>query len=302
MSGMHMGELYSYTQLQSEVGSNAERLAYIDFKLRFTGMVRRTDLKDEFGLAEAAASRMLSLYREYRESNFFLDRSNKVNVINLESFEPLIPIEAEKALGMLAHGFNKNKLADKPLLTYRKIGQITNQLDVNEVAKITRAISNNKAIECCYISGNSCKHDARVLVPLAILNDGKNWIFRAYDRSDSKRNYKFKNFNFSRATRVVPVGGEEDSRSYERLSEDNLWKTPVPLLLELHPKLSEEQKQGIRRDFGMSPSQNELFLTENAALVWMLTKLWNIDTGNPKEKDFFFRFDLKNKDMIKPFL
>lgn len=300
---MYMSVLYSYAQLQAEVGSNAERLAYIDFKLRFTGVIRRSDLNREFGLAEAAASRMLSLYSEYRKDNFFHDRSLKANVINVEAYQPLIPIEAEKALGMLSHGFNKNKLADNPLLPYRRIGHIPNQLDVDEVSKITRAIYTKSAISCCYISGNSCKHDSRRLVPLALLNDGKNWIFRAYDRSDTKSSYKFKNFNFSRATKVSFIQGEEvNSLNYESLSEDKLWNMPLPLFLEIHPKLSEEQKLTVRQDFGMAPEQNELLLTENAALVWILTKMWGIDVGNPKESELFFRFELKNKEMIRPYL
>ncbi|EGQ9917452.1 TPA: WYL domain-containing protein [Vibrio parahaemolyticus] len=297
-----MSELYSYTQLVSEVGSHAERLAYIDFKLRFTGFIRRADLKEEFGLAEAAATRMISLYREYREENLVHDRSNKLNVINLEKYTPLIPIGAEQALGMLAHGFNKNKLAGRPILQYRKIGVVKNQLDVDEVARITRAISNEKAIECCYISGSSDKHLPRDLVPLAILYDGKNWIFRAFDRSETKK-YKFKNFNFARATKVKPIEQDDGNTfQYERLSEDTHWNTPLPLFLELHNELNDEQRASIRRDFGMLPDEDELYLTESAALVWILTKLWNIDVGNPEESDLFFKFSLKNREMIKPYL
>ncbi len=73
---------------------------------------------------------------------------------------------------------------------------------------------------------------------------------------------------------------------------------PLPLFLEIHPKLSEEQKLTVRQDFGMAPEQNELLLTENAALVWILTKMWGIDVGNPKESELFFRFELKNKELL----
>ncbi|CAK1734285.1 WYL domain-containing protein [Vibrio cyclitrophicus] len=297
-----MSGLYSYAQLLNEVSGNAERLAFIDFKLRFTGFIKRADLKEEFGLADAAATRMIALYRDYREENIIHDRSNKINVINLEKYVPLLPIEAEQALGMLAHGFNKNKIADRPLISYRKIGVVKNQLDVNEVSKITRAISSEKAIECCYISGSSIKHCARELAPVAILYDGKNWIFRAYDRSESGA-HKFKNFNFARATEVKVVElNNGDAAQHEKLAEDTLWNTPLPLFLELHHELNEAQKASIRRDFGMLPTDNELYLTESAALVWILTKLWNIDVSNHDESDLFFKFKLKNKDMIEPYL
>ncbi|TOB11095.1 transcriptional regulator, partial [Vibrio parahaemolyticus] len=46
-----------------------ERLAYVDFKLFFTGKVSRADLKGAFGIAEAAASRVLTEYSKLRPNN-----------------------------------------------------------------------------------------------------------------------------------------------------------------------------------------------------------------------------------------
>lgn len=299
----------SYSQLQEAVSSNAERLAFIDFKLRFTGMIRRSDIKGAFGLAEATASRILTLYSELRPNNFYYNRAQKVNVLNHGYYEPLIPIDSEMALGMLAHGFNKNKFIGKQILPYVRIGRIPNSLDVEEVSKISRAIYGGFAVECCYISSNSCKHDNRTLVPLAILNDGKNWIFRAYDRSDREIRKdkgdvnKFKNFNFSRAVNVNKVEGECGVKyGYESLNEDTQWNHVLPLALELHYDLTDSQKKSIRKDFGMPPDENNLFLTEKAALIWILTKKWNIDTGNSASENSFFQFKLKNKEMIQPYL
>ena len=304
-----MSNIFSYSQLQDEVGANAERLAFIDFKLRFTGLIRRSDMKEAFGLAEAAASRMLTQYSELRPDNFYYDRPKKVNVLNLDLYKPLIPIDAETGLGMLAHGFNKNKLIDKPILPYMRIGRIANSLDVKDVSIISRAIYGEYAIECNYISGSSSNHDKRCIVPLALLHDGKNWIFRGYDRSDQKKDSKFKNFNFSRATAISKVEGDDGvQRVYESLNEDPKWTKPLPILLELHPELTNEQKKTVRQDFGMLPDKNELVLTESAAVVWILTKIWNIDTGlsdskkeDEKEKPFY-KFELKNKEMIQPYL
>lgn len=308
-----MNQLYSYSQLLDEVGSNVERLAYIDFKLKFTGFLRRSDMKDTFGLAEAAASRMLTLYSEYRPNNFFYDRVNKVNTLNDAFFEPLFPIDAETALGMLSHGFNKNKLLDKPILPYARIGRVINSLNAEDISKITRAMYGGHAIEACYISSNSDKHDKRVLVPLAIINDGKNWIFRAYDRSSdseqkepkekNKVELKFKNFNFSRVMNIAKVEGENGvKRSFESLQEDSYWNTSVPILLKIHNKLSIKHKKTIRRDFGLSDDQDIVVLSERPALIWILTKIWNIDVGKPEECDKYFKFELTNIEMIKDYI
>ena len=297
-----MNTVYGFAQLQSEVGGNAERLAYIDFKLRFTGHVKRRDLYDEFGLAEAAASRMMTLYNSFRKENHFYDRKAKVNSICLESFEPLVPIDSETALGMLVNGFNKNKLMDRPLVSYRRIGRAVNQLDVESVSTLTRAMFNHQAISCCYISGNSLNHGERELVPLSFINDGRNWMFRAYDRSELKKKDKFKIFTLSRATEIRSLSGESaKGLAYESLKNDELWNRQVPLALKLHSNLSDKQKSTVRKDFGMPIDKNEFFLTESAALVWMITKLWNIDIGRVDSKDSFYKFELINKEMIRQY-
>ena len=305
-----MDQIYSYSQLQNEIGTNAERLAYIDFKLKFTGFLRRSDMKEAFGLAEAAASRMLTLYSKYRPNNFFYDRTNKVNTFNEESFEPLFPIDAEAALGMLTHGFNKNKLLDKPILPYARIGRIVNSLNVEDIAKVTRAIYGGYAIEACYISSNSNKHDKRVLIPLAIINDGNNWIFRAYDRSlpvktaeENKVELKFKNFNFARLMNINKVEGDNSvKRSFETLNEDSYWNNAVPVLLKIHSNLDDKQRKTIRRDFGLSDNQDTVVLSEKPALIWILTKIWSIDVGNSEDSNKFFKFELINFEMLKDYL
>ena len=45
---------YTFVQLLSQNAIDAEKLAYIDFKLFFTGTLSRTDIGDTFGLKEAS--------------------------------------------------------------------------------------------------------------------------------------------------------------------------------------------------------------------------------------------------------
>ncbi len=297
-----MNSPISYSKLLNITGTNAERIAFIDFKLRFTGIVKRSDLHEAFGMSDATASRVISKYNELRNNNLIYDRNKKVNSIQLDTYEPLILLDAEVALGMLAHGFNKNKLSDNPVLPYARIGSVPNLLDVNEISKITRAIFGGYAIKCDYISNSSDNHNARTLLPLGILFDGRNWIFRAYDRSDKIRADKFKNFNFSRATSVEKVSSDEGERlGYEELSEDVKWNLSTSLFLALHPMLGPDDEKAVRKDFGMKPDQNELIVTERAALLWIMTKQWNIDTGDTVDGKYY-KFILKNKDMIKPYL
>ncbi|MEF1336715.1 transcriptional regulator, partial [Vibrio rotiferianus] len=105
----------------------SKRLAYIDFKLFFTGHVSRADLNEVFGIAEAASSRALTEYSALRPKN----KVQKTNTIIRDSFNPLIEFDAEQALGMLAHGFNSNMRFNEAELTYEGIGKIPNRLNVD---------------------------------------------------------------------------------------------------------------------------------------------------------------------------
>lgn len=298
----------------------AERMAYIDFKLRFTGMINRSDLRAMFGLAEASASKMMTKYAEFRPHNMHYNARLRVNEILRESFEPLLHLDAETALGMLANGFNKNKLYNTPELPYVRIGNQT-KLDINNVEKITRALASGYAIKCVYYSSSSDNHDERTLLPLSIVFDGINWVFRAFYRKDDSGSGVFRNFNFSRACHVEELP-TEIRRPEEELSKDREWNTQVPLLLVPHGRLSEKKKETVVADFGLT--DEKLIITERAALLWYVFNLLGVDKRSdgvykdelnsykkeieksqsadnnvkPQQKYAHYNFRLTNKDMV----
>lgn len=287
-----------------EVNSVNARLAYVDFKLQFMGRISRADLKSAFGIAEASASRVLTEYSRLRPNN----KTQKTNTIKRRSFEPLASFDSELALGMLANGFNSNKIFGVTELSYEKIGKIPNQLNTSEVAMITRAIAGNYAISCKYLSENSTNHERRTLVPLAIMYDGTSWMFRAYDRSEPKAN-KFKNFHFARIRNVDEEHEIKESRQHyhEALMQDKLWNLRLPLILKLHPSLSEKNKSKVITDFGMASDKEELIVTERAAFRWIVEKKWYIDARSQEQKledaqrgiNRFYKFELSNLEILE---
>lgn len=276
-----------------------DRLAYIDFKLRFTGHVSRQDLSDTFGIAEASASRALS---EYDEATKHQNKTHRANTILRSSFEPLFDMQGEVALGTIAHGFNKNKFTDrKAMLPYLKIGVIQDQLNTQDVAKITRAISGQYAIQCNYFSLNSNKHGLRTLLPLAVMYDGTQWMFRAYDRS-AKDGPFFKNFHFSRTANVHECYEDKESKqlNHESLSNDKAWNTIVPVELKLHRSLNENDMRTVRQDFGMTQDQEDLLTKERVAFLWIIYRKFKVDEkpDNSTYESGQFNFELANAAMI----
>ncbi|WP_279147212.1 transcriptional regulator [Photobacterium carnosum] len=286
----------NFSRLQEDDYLGAERIAYIDFRLRFTGVINRSDLKDMFGLGLAASSNMMSQYTKRCPDNMEYNRSAKANNIKINSFKPLIPIDAETALGMLAYGFNKNKLMNKALIPYVRVGKVKNKLNTDEVAKITRAIYGGYSINCNYISESSTNHGERTLLPTALVFDGRTWIFRAFDRLVDGSG-KFKNFNFSRAINITE-NCNDIRRSYEEPSFDRDWNTQVPLILALHDDLSEEERVGVRTDFGMKEGENNMLLTERLALLWILCDQWRVEREFQPITSKSYRFKLLNEDMF----
>jgi hypothetical protein len=292
----------TFLQLQNE-DKNADRMAYIDFKIRFTGFINRSDLTSMFGLASAAASNMMTKYLELRPDNMEYDRKLRANTIT-DKYKPLLSIDADTALGMLANGFNKNKLIDNPIVPYARIGQIDNPLvdNIDDVAKITRAMARGYAISTKYDSKSSDYHDKRIVLPTALLFNGKDWMFRAFCKRD--KDGKFKNFRFTRALNVEEIV-DHLKTPQEDISQDKMWNTQIPLLLLPHSDRTEDEVNKIKYDFGFH-AESKLIKTERAAFILMLKSQWLIDdrTDEEKEKDIknncepYYNFELSNKDMV----
>lgn len=308
--------MYTYNELKNKDKNNADRLIFIDFMLRFTGSIKRVDITELFNLSDAAASKMLAAYATERPNNMSYNRSLRVNTIE-KGYEPLIEWNAEMAMGMLAHGFNKNKIADtdRAILPYEKINTLPHQMNINHVERITRAISSGHAIKCKYYSKNSTNHSSRTIVPLNILHDGEHWMFRAYDRSEEKdsRN-KFKFFHFSRMLEVDEHQNTEElnQQPHETLSNDPDWNVEIPLSLVIHEDRQEsKERDAIRKDFGIENGSDELFILKKPAYFWILKNKWHIDTrplqdidneNCPKADKKYYRFRINNLSMVNTLL
>ncbi|MES2822477.1 MAG: WYL domain-containing protein [Pseudomonadota bacterium] len=295
---------HTFDSLQREYGvREAERLAFIDFVLQFKGALSRIDLTAFFGLKEAAASKAIAQYRELRPDNVEYERSLGKNVIVRASFDPLIHLESEVALGMLANGFNKNKLLEDSLLPYVRIGNISQKLNVEFVSRITRAISEKSAISCKYFSATSSNHGDRTLFPTAIFYDGMSWMFRAYHKNLEANTGSFKCFNFSRLVSVTEMSKMYANKG-EDLNADNDWHLTTPIVLKIHPYLKPDQQAILRYEYGVNPDTDEFVINTKAVLFYYLAKQWKIDvrsivTAPLDTSAEFYNFHLQNRSTLE---
>ncbi|HIH5821157.1 TPA: WYL domain-containing protein [Proteus mirabilis] len=291
--------LNSFIDILKNDQALAIRLAFIDFKIFYTGVLSRTDITSEFDISEITATRIISKYKELREKNLYYDNKSKKFELNELEYQSLVDFSSEDALKMLSEGFDKNKFVrSRNIIRYENIDFIQSPLEKNKVAIITRAIFNKNKIKIKYNSTTSSNKENRILSPLVILFDGRNWIFRAY-HEDSDTEIKYKNFNFSR---IIEAEKTNESIDYNQtLDYDDLWNMNLPIELEINPNLKKQKKDEIKRDFGINSLDNKVLMTSRAAFVWIILNQWLVCYEKDIESDNHYNFILKNTDMLKSY-
>jgi hypothetical protein len=248
--------------------SQQERLAYIDFRLYFLGLVSRSDLIERFGLKEAAATRDLALYKEKAPKNLIYDTKAKIYKVN-KPFKPLFEYPADKVLSTLSKGFGGEIISVNQGLINTETPSQLNKPDVGILSEITRAIHLNKAVKMTYCSMSSGEK-IREMVPFCLVDNGLRWHVRAYDRL----NNRFSDFVLTRIkkSKMLDKSIVDDVECKEA---DIQWNRIVELEIIPHPDLGAKQKDAIEMDYGMIDGVLKINL--RAAVAGYLLRRWNVD-------------------------
>ncbi|NMM40577.1 WYL domain-containing protein [Pseudoalteromonas arctica] len=243
-----------------------QRLAYIDFKLYFTGMVTRSEIVSHFELGLAAATRDLKFYKDNAPNNMAYDNVEKKYFITTQ-FKPIFKHDARRTLIKLANnisdGFDSIGDTSFPIESPSPL----NVPDIDIIAKLSQAIINHKPISVIYTSLSSGS-GARELVPHSIVDNGLRWHLRAYDRKSKS----FRDFVLTRITKVT-IQAQKSSPEEDKL-EDHQWMRMVPLQIVPHPN-NVKHPTAIKLDFGME--KGVLEVNVRAAMAGYLLRRWNVD-------------------------
>lgn len=265
--------------------SQAERLAFIDYKIMYLGEVSRQDIIEEFSIGQAAASNDMRLYRELRPANSRLDHATKRTIITPETYVPLVNIDAHTALDFIKNGFCRSRLEPGvPSLPVETIDPrlAPGALNDEQVAAVTRAMKGQYGVECEYESRNSANTDKRVLFPIALFVDRQSWYVRAFDQGAAR----FKNFKLSRI-KSTPCALGSDLQFPKvggYLEKDTQWHTLVPLELVV---ADPENVQQLTREFGLEHGRK--IVVCRAALIYFARVNWRIDVENGDKNIFYFK-------------
>lgn len=254
------------TDRLDQVGqAQRERLFHIDFRTQFLGLVSRRDLKRRFGIAEAAATRDLSLYRALAPTNLDFDGSAKI-YRRAEAFSPLFAHDPARTLEALAEGVGDDAVGDIGPHVRAERPLRLNHPDIAVISAICRAIAQQRPLSVRYLSLASGESE-REIVPFALADTGVRWHVRAFDR----RRERFLDFVLTRIrdARLLdgPTGPGEDREN------DAQWMRQVDLELVPHPGLA--HPEAVVADYAMA--DGVLGVRIRASLVGYALLHWSVD-------------------------
>lgn len=275
------------TALDALTHAQRERLAFIDFNLQYFGQVARADLIQRFKTGLAACTRDLASYKELAPQNLVLSHTTK-SYHRLDSFKPLFKHNAESILSALCRGFGDGLSSNIQPSSYCQDATRLIHPNSETIATIMRAITYKLALECQYTSLTSGT-TLKILVPHSIVNNGKRWHVRAFDRS----NQEFRDFVTTRIE--CPKILQSLIKPEESADKDTQWHTICDIILTPHPKL--KYPKAIELDYAME--NGKLQLEVRAALLGYLLRQWSVDcTEQGTLNCNIYQLHLSNKSQL----
>jgi len=254
--------------------SQKERLFYIDFKLRFLGLINRPDLIQRFGIKPAAATRDLALYKDLAPKNVIYDTRAKA-YRESDSFKALFQYPGNQALVALLNGYGDNCISHNSAIIHAEALPPINTPELGILAEITKAIHQCYPLEIDYNSlesGNS----RRVIIPHALVDNGLRWHVRAFDR----KQYQFRDFVINRITRPRSQEGQVPTEQSQEADEQ--WNLFVEMHIVPHPSLPHPET--IEMEYGIKSGR--LKISTRAALVGYFLRRWGVDCSKKHKMNF----------------
>lgn len=261
-----------------------DRMAYVELRLWFVGEIRRQDLASRFGIQTAAATRDLALYKEMAPSNIEYDNRSKSYVTGA-AFRPLFEFPPERVLTWLAEGFGDGEPIRSRTGITCDIPSRLGQPNLDTLAHITRAISQQCPVRVKYHSIENGQSE-REIVPFALLETGLRWHTRAFDRKSGE----FRDFVLTRIQDPV-VLKDSAVQSHERPDQDIQWTRIVELELVPHP--DQPRPEITLLDYGMRDGVLKLKL--RAATAGYVLRKWSVDCSpDHRLRGYEYRLWLKD--------
>lgn len=265
--------MFRKTASQTIKWNTRQRLAYIETKAFYTGIVSRSDVATTFAISDPAATKDLKQYNDLAPGNLIYKQS-VFGFVPGEHFQATFAdLDPGAVLPLIETNSPSHWLATRGESIFGipagLLPHPTRLPDRNIVAQLTRAIYQNKKLSIIYASLHNQKYEQqRIIEPHSIVNSGLRWHARAYNIE----NFDFRDFVLSRILEAKML--EEAAESNMEYDED--WMETLTLELAPHPGLSPRQQLNLHVDY--SEDGKTIELTTRRALIGYALRALSVDT------------------------
>lgn len=232
----------------------ASQFEFIDLVLSYEGVLTNQRLREQFGIANVQASRVLSAYRD----------ANPHNLVRLEGngrgrYGPGMKFRPSSDGQTINRYF---EVVEDPGTPIESVRFDFTQIDPLKFRAIHQAVTSAGCVRVVYRSMNHPNGRERTLHPHAFVWAGRRWHVRAFDEATSEH----RDFNLSRIAEVEPFATTASP------PPDAEWEQHVQLLLVPHPALSADQQRLIRDEL-FGGAAGRYVLTRRALMQYVLNDL-----------------------------
>ena len=265
--------MFKKTSEQNLKWNTRQRLAYIETRAYYTGVVSRSDVARTFAISDPAATKDLKQYNDLAPGNLIYKQS-VFGFVPAEQFQArFADMDPAAVLPLISANSPSRWLATRGESIFgipaSTLPRPTRLPERHIVAQITRAIYQHKKLNIIYASLHNQKYEQqRVIEPHSIVNTGLRWHARAYNVD----NFDFRDFVLSRILEANLI--EESAESGMEYDED--WMENLTLELAPHPGLSPRQQLNLHVDF--SEDGKTIELTTRRALIGYALRALSVDT------------------------
>lgn len=273
-----------------------QRLAYIEARAYYAGIVSRSDVANAFAMSDPAATKDLKRYNDlapdnlvYKQSEFGFVASKdfKPHFSDLDPADILPLIIDNQPSPWLASNDGKSLFG----LSASRLPKLTRLPDRQIVAQITRAIYQKSKLSILYASlSDNEREKSRIIEPHSLVNTGLRWHVRAYNENS----FDFRDFVLSRILEAEVL--QEKAASTADYDED--WTETLTLELAPHPKLSPRQQLNLLVDY--SEDGGNIRLNIRRALLGYALRSLAVDTTNDQSLNpNAFQLVLVNREEVE---
>ena len=254
-----------------------QRLEFIEFRLFWEGGINRSDLTGYFGVSVPQASNDLSQYQALAPENIAYNKNEK-RYVPTGDFQPrFLKPDADRYLSQLGQVLDCTLDLDGSWISqppsFETVPLLHRNVDPAVLRTIVSAIRAKNSIEIRYqsLSPNRPKANWRRISPHALAFNGQRWHARAFCHIERNfADFLLPRFLDTRNVGEVGLGPENDL----------IWNQIVTVILKPHPKLNDEQKRIVTKDYGMK--NDRLRVPMRQALLYYFLKRMNLDFEEEK--------------------